>query len=183
MCRPSFNLHTVVRFSPYIRSHSHPGVSRCLIQGTLGTETSLFSLAPRDQPCDQVEQGADEKSLKSPSLPSNEQSVPWTPSTRQHGSSPTHTRINASRGHTNTFNGKKSRGSGPKSHLPLSNFKRSPGVLAWRMKRKLMCVSTCVVWEENQLVGPDRVPSSKSLLVYLSSSALYLRPKEKAMEC
>lgn len=39
-----------------------------------------------------------------------------------------------------------------------------------------MCV--CVVGEGNRRVGPDREPSSKSPLVYLSPSALYLRPKE-----
>ncbi|KAG7227409.1 hypothetical protein INR49_000414 [Caranx melampygus] len=31
---------------------------------------------------------------------------------------------------------------------------------------------------EDRLVGPDKEPSSKSPLVYLSPSALYLRPKE-----
>lgn len=43
-----------------------------------------------------------------------------------------------------------------------------------------MCVSRCVcaLGEGNRLVGPDREPSSKSPLVYLSPSALYLRPKE-----
>jgi len=73
----------------------------------------------------------------------------------------------------------KSRGLEPKSDLPLSNFKRSHGVRIEELKRELKCVRVrvCTVWEENRLVGRDREPSSKSPLVYLSPSALYLRPK------
>lgn len=57
-----------------------------------------------------------------------------------------HARRSASCVRTNTFNRMKSRGSGPKSHLPLSNFKRSHGVWIeeWREYCVCLCVSACV---------------------------------------
>lgn len=124
------NLHSpAILISPNTHTHTPRCVTLYFPADTHGVETLPFPLAPRDRTCDQVERGADEKSLKSPSLPSNEQSVSWKPSPGQHGSSHTHTHTRAKRNEQTQTHTLKSRGSGPKSRPPLSNFKRSPGVL------------------------------------------------------